>query len=281
MSSYVDNTFITHFSSEWAGKFQQQESVLRKACRTINNVVGNTFRVPTYESVTATVNKPRHADVAPANIQMGQVTGTMQDLTAGDYIDDLDTFKSNADQRMIFIEALTNSINVQIDRIILDALNLCSNTEISASLGNVYNAALASKANALLTDQFVKYQERYAVISTGALEDALADPKLVNRDYVDSDSFKNGYFKGIMGFDHIIYPTLPDNTWTGGASAVTSGKKRCFWWAKNALVLGVGAEPKITIEYIPQKFATFIGVKASVGAVIARTEGVQRAQIDN
>lgn len=280
MSSYADSNFITKYTTEWSGKFQQSTSMLRQACRVIPGIVGSSFVVPTFESVTATRNKARHARVAPANVQTGQVTATMQTITVGDYIDDLDMLQTNADYRAAYTEVLLSAVNKEIDTIILETLNAnTTNSELSVS--NTYNAAAAIAANKALTAAYVPFDEkRFALISTGALEDVLSDTKLVNRDYVASEAFSTGYMKNVLGFNHIIYPDMPTSTFTVGAS-VTSGKSRCFWFHQNAVVLGIGADPQLVVNPVPDSFSTFVGVKALVGCGISRPEIIQRAQIDN
>jgi hypothetical protein len=278
MSSFADSTFVTKFVSEWSSVFQRTESKLRPAVKTISNVEGSTFSVPTYGKVVAGRNKSRHADVAPANLEQGRTSGTLIPIQIGEYIDNVDQLRTNADLRMATINALTASVNREIDTIILEALNLCSNTEIT---GNAYAATHVVAANKALTAADVPFENRFAVISPGALEDMLNDTKMVNRDYIASEGYGKGYVKGVLGFDHIVFPDLPDSTWTGGASAVTSGKKRCFYFSKDAVYLGIGKEPKLEINYVPQKMSWFVGVEAMVGATIVQMAAVQRGQIDD
>ncbi|MBD1210592.1 MAG: hypothetical protein H9535_19345 [Ignavibacteria bacterium] len=279
MSSQADNAFVTQFTKEWVTRYQLKETKLLGTVRKYTGV-GSTFSIPRINAVAAVRNKPRHADLAPANAEMDRISFQMQTVHAGDVIDNLDQLRTNAEYRGALTDVLVAGVNREIDRIITEALNTATTTEIA---GTAYTPSTIITAGKLLSNALVPQDEnRFAIISPGAWEDAISDNKIGSRDYINRDDFQSGMLRGALGFNHVMFQALPDSTWTGGAApAIGASRRRCFFYHKESVAVGIGQEPKIEINYVPEKFGWFIGVEAMVGAVLVQPSAVFRVQIDD
>ena len=223
------------------------------------------------EKVSAQLDKPRNADLTPADTPMDEVTVTLGSIHASDYIQDLDQFQTNADLRAGIRYELMAAVNRQMDTKIINALSATSNSALSVS--NTLNTSALSTATATFLDNDITPDGMWtAAISSGAMKDILNDNKLTSRDYVNQGLLSEGFVKGVMGWS-LIHSTLLDSD--------TSGKKNNYFYHKNAVGLAIGRDVESYIEFVPQKDAHIVVVKALCGAVIIRPEGVQYAEIDD
>lgn len=270
MSNTVDNLFITKWQEEVSHKFQQTESRLRSSV-TVATGVGESFSFPRMEAATSQKNKARHADLVSANIQSDRVPLTISTYHAVEYIDDLDTVRTNVDLRNSYTKALMARINRDVDSEIIAALSATSNTALS--LSNTLNkAGLVSVGKTFLLNEIHPDGQLTIAVSPGGQEDILSDTTLTSRDYIEKGLLEEGYAKGVMGWN-LVTSTLLDSD--------TNGKTNNYFFHKDAVGIGFAKDVTMSVDWIAHKDAWQVMAKVACGAVIIRPEGVQYAEIDN
>lgn len=276
MSATFDNTFVTQWRNEVVRKFSREGSLLRDMVTVYPGVTGSTLKIHRVGGVAAQVGRARHSNLTAANIPHDDVTISMSDIYATDYIDDLDQLKTNATFRQSYTQELMDAVTRRIDQFVIDALNTTTTTELSIS--NAFNKAGLIAFNKALNLANVEKAERMAVISNGAEEDLLSDTQLTSRDFIRDSWLEKGYASNVMGMRlQTIVPNSSDST---GLPAGTGGSQtRIFAYPKKAVALAIGKEPTLTVKYIEEKDSWFISVKASVGSALVLPEGVMRASI--
>ena len=94
MSATITNAFITQFESEVHMAYQRMGSKFKNLVRVVNGVSGESVKFQKVGTGEATT-KARHAEVVAMNISHTNVTATLSDFYASDYVDKLDELKTN------------------------------------------------------------------------------------------------------------------------------------------------------------------------------------------
>ncbi|WP_421876591.1 phage capsid protein [Pacificispira sp.] len=271
MSTTIDNTFITQWTAEVHHNFQQLNSNLRGAVRTVNNVVGEAYKFPVIGTGSATKNKARHADLQPMDVSHSIKTATLSNWHGVEWIDDLDQFKTNADYRREYLTTVTGAINRGLEEEIVTAMATTTNSATAGAM----DTDLVAELHKELTKNKVPMGDRYLIIHYGALEDMLNDAKIASNDYLSKEAFTTGFVKGVMGFNVILMEDadlLPVDT---------ASKHTCFAFHKSALGLAIGKDISLRVDYRSDKDLWQVMGKLSAGAVAVDPAGIISVEVDD
>ncbi len=121
MSQSIDQAFIRQYEAEVHQAYQQQGSKFRGTTRLKSNIVGEST---TFQKVGkgSAAQKTRHGKVPVMNIEHSNVTATLQDWYAGDYVDKFDELKINFDERQIQVNAGAWSLGRKVDELVITAM---------------------------------------------------------------------------------------------------------------------------------------------------------------
>ena len=111
MANTIDQAFITQFETEVHLAYQRMGSKLRNTVRTVSNVNGNTVRFQKIGTGTATT-KSRNGQVTPMELAHTNVSVTMQDFFAAEFIDKLDELKTNIDERQAIATSAAAALGI-------------------------------------------------------------------------------------------------------------------------------------------------------------------------
>jgi len=96
MANTIDQAFITQFESDVHLAYQRMGSKLRNTVRQVNGVTGSTVKFQKIGKGAANT-KSRNGDVTGMEVAHTNVTATLTDHYAPEYIDKLDELKTNID----------------------------------------------------------------------------------------------------------------------------------------------------------------------------------------
>ena len=162
MSAQITNAFITQFEAEVHMAYQRMGSKFKGLVRTVNGVSGESVKFQKVGTGEATT-KARHAEIVAMNISHSNVTATLSDFYASDYVDKLDELKTNIDERSVIANNAAYALGRKTDSIITDAM---------ASATTVANNAGANGASSLATDMNVdKFKDMQALFGTNSVPD--------------------------------------------------------------------------------------------------------------
>ena len=161
MSASITNAFITQFEAEVHMAYQRMGSKLKSLVRTVNGVSGESVKFQKVGTGEAT-SKARHAEVVAMNISHTNVTATLADFYASDYVDKLDELKTNIDERSVVANNAAYALGRKTDSIITDAMS--SATTLANNAG--------AQGGTVATDMNVdKFQEMQALFGTNDVPD--------------------------------------------------------------------------------------------------------------
>lgn len=276
----VSSTFITQYEGEVHVQYQEGGSRLRNTVRVKSGVVGSTTKFMKIGKGVAT-QKTRNGMVTPMNVDHSQVEAVLQDWYAPDYVDKLDEFKIQHDERRALAQAGGYAVGRKIDEIIIAAA--LKNLPAGHILGT--GAALLTLDNcleafALLNEAAVPDDgNRFAIVGPQQWNALLKIEQFANADYVGDGDFawlKGTESKRWLNTVWMMYTGLEK---TGsGATAAT----KCLMYHKSAVGLAEnGNGVKSEINYVPEKAAYLCNNMIAAGAVAIDQDGIVCIHVKN
>lgn len=267
MSTSVDTAFIQLYEAEVKAAYQREGSLLRGTVRTRTQASAERIYFPKLGKGRATT-KARHADVTPMNLEHDRVFADMEDYYAPEYIDDLDQAKINWTLRSEYARASAWALGRKTDGIIIDALDLTTNTYSSAAHGSSAGELTLGVTNTIserLNDRDVPQDRmRMAVISPNTLSELLEIEGATSSDFVREQLLTTGQKPAFwMGFNWIVHTGLPDGV-------------KGYFYHMPAVGHGICADIKSSVDWIAQKKAWLVDSWMSMGAVIIDVDGVEK-----
>ena len=275
MSSTINNAFITQFEAEVHMAYQRMGSKLKNLVRVVNGVSGESVKFQKVGSGEATT-KARHAEVVAMNISHTNVTATLADYYASDYVDKLDELKTNIDERGVIANNAAYALGRKTDSIITTAMSSAT------TLANNAGASGASPATDMNIDKFKEMQElfgtnevpddnsRYWAIGPSQWADLLADNQWTQMEYLGSGELPFGGMnytaKRFVGFLTFVHSGLD----TSGST-----DRHTIAWHKSSMGLGVGSEVRTEANYIPEKVSHLLTSYLSMGSILIDTNGIR------
>ena len=269
MSATITNAFITQFEAEVHMAYQRQGSKLKNLVRTVNGVSGESVKFQKVGTGEATT-KARHAEVVAMNISHTNVTATLADYYASDYVDKLDELKTNIDERSVIANNAAYALGRKTDSILTTAME---------SATAVANNAGASGATSVATDMNItKFKEMQELFGTNNVPDdnlrywanLLADDQWTRAEYIGNAelpfSGMNYTAKRFLGFLTFVH---------SGLESSGSTDRHTICWHKTSMGLGVGSEVRTEVNYIPEKVSHLLTSYLSMGSIMIDTNGIR------
>lgn len=275
MSSSITNAFITQFEAEVHMAYQRMGSKLKNLVRVVNGVSGESVKFQKVGTGEATT-KARHAEVVAMNISHTNVTATLSDYYASDYVDRLDELKTNIDERQVIANNAAYALGRKTDSIITTAM------ASATTLANNAAAQGGTVSTDMNIDKFKEMQalfgsndvpddnQRYWAIGPNQWSDLLADDQWTRLEYIGSGelpfSGMNYTAKRFLGFLTFVHSGLD----TSGST-----DRHTIAWHKSSMGLGVGSEVRTEVNYIPEKVAHLMTSYLSMGSILIDTNGIR------
>ena len=275
MSASITNAFITQFEAEVHMAYQRMGSKLKNLIRTVNGVSGESVKFQKVGTGEATT-KARHAEVVAMNISHTNVTATLADYYASDYVDKLDELKTNIDERAVIANNAAYALGRKTDSIITTAMSSATTLANNAGANGTtvatdMNVAKFKDMQALFgTNEVPDDDQRYWAIGPNQWGDLLAEDNWSNLDYIGPGQLPfagmNYTAKRFLGFLTFVHSGLD----TSGST-----DRHTICWHKSSMGLGVGSEVRTEVNYIPEKVAHLLTSYLSMGSILIDTNGIR------
>lgn len=283
----VSNSFITMFSDDVKQAYQQMTSKLVDSVRVVRNVTGSTYKFHKLAKGGSIKNKARFEDItAMSDTSKGVgvtytggtaansvVTVTLNNFHSGEYVDDMDQFKTNIDLRSTFASAIGAALSRAVDQEIIDALDASTPTNIktTAQGANGLNKAALLEVHEALNALDVPANDRVLVVSPAALTDILTDTTLVSSDngIITNTALATGYIPSIFGFKIV----------TSNLLTADSVVRKCYAYQKDSVGLALAQDITARIDYVPQKASHLVLGTMSGGSTVIDADGVVEIQV--
>lgn len=264
MATTIDQAFVKQFESEVHLAYQRMGSKLRNSVRVKNDVKGaTTVFQKVGKGIAAT--KARHGDVPVMNLTHSNVTATLADYYAGDWVDKLDELKINHDERAVIANAGAYALGRKTDELIIDQLAATTTAATTTTGGLTLDKVM--EAFELLGENDVPDDgERYAVVGWKQWSELFQINQFASAEYVGADElpFVSTQAKRWLGTLWVPHSGLPlDGT-----------DRSVFWYHKTAIGHAVGADVESDITWHGDKAAHFINNMMSQGAKLIDEDGV-------
>jgi hypothetical protein len=274
MTIQIGNSAVTGFEPLVHQVYQEMGGKLR-SCVRVKNVKGEkTHKFPVMGKGTAELRGAMHSDVTPMNLTHAPVSVSVSEYVAADYTDIFKSNQVNFDEKLEVAKSIAMALTRREDQIILNALDAASSSltvadTISGSADNLTLAALRESAR-LLDGQGVPSGDRVIVVHPDGLHHLLADTTVTSDDFNTVKALVNGDLDTFYGFKFVKIADMAE----GGLPVPSSNHRTNYAWHKSAMGLVVNMEPKIEINYIPEKLAWLITGTLAAGAVAIDATGI-------
>ena len=136
----ISTSFIEEFESGVHVAYQRMGSKLRNTVRTRNGVKNKT----TFQKIGKgfATTKARHGNVAPMNLAHTNVSVTVEDFFAGEWVDDLDQLRINHDEMQVAQQSGAYALGRKTDELILNQMTTTTSAHDETSNGITLTWAL-------------------------------------------------------------------------------------------------------------------------------------------
>ena len=261
MASSINNAFITQFEAEVHMAYQRMGSKLKNLVRTVNGVNGSTVKFQKVAKGSANT-KARHAEVVAMDLAHSNVTATLTDYYAADYVDKLDELKVNIDERQVVAQSAAYALGRKTDEVLIATLDAA--TSIAANVSSSATGMTLIKAKNMMEvfngNDVPDDNQRYWAVGPKQWSDLLSVDQFSRVEYVGPSDlpFPNGMTaKRWMGFLFFVH---------SGLSTSGSDRKNLAFH-KSAIGCGIGSDVRTEVNYIPEKVSHLITSMISLGSV--------------
>ena len=271
MTATIDQAFVKQFEAEIHMAYQRMGSKLKPMVRNVNGVKGNTVQFQKVAKGSAST-KARHAEVVAMNSVHSNVTATLSDFYAADYVDKLDELKVNIDERNIVAQNAAYALGRKTDEIITDTYNSGATALANNSAGSTTGMNLDKAQNVFEifgNNDVPDDGQRYWVVGPKQWSDLLDIDQFSRAEYIGEADLP---YKGGMTAKRWL-----SFMWMGFSGLPTSGStdRHTMAFHKSSLGMGVGSDVRTEVNYIPEKVAHLTTSYMSMGAVLIDGDGVR------
>ncbi len=247
MATSITNAFITQFEAEVHMAYQRMGSKLKNLVRTVNGVNGSTVKFQKVAKGSANT-KARHAEVVAMDLAHSNVSATLTDYYAADYVDKLDELKVNIDERQVVAQSAAYALGRKTDQVLIDVLD-------GMTLIKAKNMMEIFNGNDVPDDG-----QRYWVVGPKQWSDLLSIDQFSRVEYVGQNElpFPGGITaKRWLGFLFFVHSGL----------SKPSSDRKTLAFHKSSIGCGIGSDVRTEVNYIPEKVSHLITSMLSLGAV--------------
>jgi len=270
MATSITNAFITQFEAEVHMAYQRMGSKLKNLTRTVNGVNGNTVKFQKVAKGSANT-KARHAEVVAMDLAHSNVSATLTDYYAADYVDKLDELKVNIDERQVVANSAAYALGRKTDSVITDVMeNATALANNSSGTGTGMNLGKAQAMMELFnTNDVPDDQQRYWVVGPKQWSDLINLDQFSRVEYVGEGELP--YAGGMtakrwLGFLWFVHSGLE----TSGST-----DRHTVAFHKSSIGMGIGSDVKTEVNYIPEKVSHLITSMLSIGGVLIDSDGIR------
>ena len=270
MTATIDQAFVKQFEAEVHMAYQRMGSKLKTMVRNVNGVKGNTVQFQKVAKGSAST-KARHAEVVAMNSVHSNVTATLSDFYAADYVDKLDELKVNIDERNIVAQNAAYALGRKTDSIITDTFDAGATALANNSAGSTTGMNLDKAQNVFEifgNNDVPDDGQRYWVVGPKQWSDLLDIDQFSRAEYIGEADLP---YKGGMTAKRWL-----SFMWMGFSGlSIASSDRNTIAFHKSSLGLGVGSDVRTEVNYIPEKVAHLTTSYMSMGAVLIDGDGVR------
>ncbi|OIQ49824.1 hypothetical protein BerOc1_01749 [Pseudodesulfovibrio hydrargyri] len=272
MSTTVSNAFVSQYVEMVHQAYQAQGSKMRQTVRLQTEVEGAKC---VFQKVGkgAAGKKTRHGNVPLMNLNHSNVSCTLSDWYAAEYIDKLDELKDKSDEKQVAANAGAWALGRKIDELIITKLEGATNVVAEAATGLTKDKILQAFGT-LNANDVPDDGHRFAVVGPHQWNELLNIQEFKSSDYAGE---QYAWLKGTesrtwLGITWMFHTGLPLDE---------AGMRKCYIYHRNAAGLAEGQKVQAFVDWVPEKAAHLVDHMLSAGACLIDPDGVVQIQCDD
>lgn len=272
MSTTVSNAFVSQYVEMVHQAYQAQGSKMRQTVRLQTEVEGSKC---VFQKVGkgAAGKKTRHGNVPLMNLDHSNVSCTLSDWYAAEYIDKLDELKDKSDEKQVAANAGAWALGRKIDELLITKLDGATNVVAEAAAGLTKDKILQAFGT-LNANDVPDDGHRFAVVGPHQWNELLNIQEFKSSDYAGE---QYAWLKGTesrtwLGITWMFHTGLPLDE---------AGMRKCYIYHRNAAGLAEGQKVQAFVDWVPEKAAHLVDHMLSAGACLIDPDGVVEIQCDD
>jgi len=272
MSTTVSNAFVSQYVEMVHQAYQAQGSKMRQTVRLQTEVEGSKC---VFQKVGkgAAGKKTRHGNVPLMNLNHSNVSCTLSDWYAAEYIDKLDELKDKSDEKQVAANAGAWALGRKIDELIITKLEGATNVVAESATGLTKDKILQAFGT-LNANDVPDDGHRFAVVGPHQWNELLNIQEFKSSDYAGE---QYAWLKGTesrtwLGITWMFHTGLPLDE---------AGMRKCYIYHRNAAGLAEGQKVQAFVDWVPEKAAHLVDHMLSAGACLIDPDGVVQIQCDD
>lgn len=261
MSTTINQAFIQQYDADLHIAYQQYGSKLRDFVRVKNGVSGEKVTFQKYGKGEAS-QKTRHGSITPMNAAHTKAAATLEDWYAGDYIDKLDMYKTNIDEKNAILLTGAGALGRKVDTQLITAAYTTTNIIDQAANTFSLDVLFAGIESLLGNDVFEGPEHQVTVVLKTKQWLALHKiDEFKSSDYRKNNGQMDMKISGVKQFMGLNF--IHSNLLT-----TTTGVSDCLIFDKRALGLAEAKGTETDIWWNGEKAAHFVNSMMSSGACL-------------
>jgi hypothetical protein len=310
MSQSIDQAFVNQYKANVMMLSQQKGSRLRDKVRN-ESVNAESAYFERLGPATAIKKLSRHSDTPQIDSDHSRRRLTLVDYEWADLIDNEDKVRMLIDPASEYAQAAMWALGRAMDDEIIenalgnafsgkaggttvalvDADKLAAHDGSTTGGVNLNVQTLRAAKQRFDANDVDPSMKRYMAIQSSQLQSLLGETETTSSDFATVKALVQGEINTFMGFEFVRIERLPraaaditytvtDGTVGAGTGTITAAdSRRCFAWAEEGLLLGVGADMQARIsERDDKSYSTQVYVRQSIGAT--RMEEAKFLEVD-
>ena len=253
----IDVAFVQEYEAGVHMAYQRQGSLIRGTIRTKNGVKNKT----TFQKIGkgSATQRARHGQIPPMNVDHTNVSVTVEDWYAGDWIDDLDTLRVNHDEFMVVQQSGAWALGRKTDDQLLAAMATSTTTQDETANGATLAWAIALGTKAGKSDIPEGSSNRFVCLDYNNWGKLMAIDQFNRAEYVGNTKVLTDGHIGKMWLGWTWYPHSGIDT--TGANATN------FAYHRTAVGHAIGNDVEASMQYYNTHDSTFSNNKMQMNAV--------------
>lgn len=279
MSTEITTHFIRQFTDGITHLAQQKGSRLRRAVSVETGLKGSRVHFDQLTATFATQRTTRHGDTVLTDTPHRRRMLTMSQYDVADLVDEPDVIRVLNDPTNAYSQAMAWAIGRAMDDVIIAHFFATESTGPEGAGTAPFDAAytIAVGGAGLTIDKVLGAKRRldageeddgemrFAAVSARQVEDLLNTTEVSSADFNTVRALAAGQLNSYCGFEFIRTERL----------LTTGGDRRCPFWVRSAMKLGVGMDTRGRITERPDKnYSTQVFYTAHFGATRMNETGV-------
>jgi len=274
MSTNLSTAAVKKFEKEAQQSFQENGSSLRAQVTTRDAKGAKSVQFQVYGEVIANARTAVHTNIPAQDPSITIPTATVTDYTVGIYTDIFLNNQIGWDGRQSAVTGIVSALNRRMDEIVIAALDSATGKTVASGSDNLNVNHFAESAR--LLGSAVPEMDRNFLCHDDGYYHFLQEADVKTADSNFHKPLTDGKQPSFMGFN-IHKMGDRDSVIVGDAAgglALSGTDRTNYAWQKQSIGLAMNMEPKVTIDWVPEKQAHFIVGKLSAGAVLLQDDGV-------